>query len=164
MKLFPIRNKINQFIEVRKYIKERNYLNKYVNIHDLSINDDAYKQMHTARKGLADHLLADKCMAVDIYDAQNTVGAAAKSDSAVNLKDKIRVEVTDLLFGKTTSRILNADTKETTIHSVPDYFVVEHVEDGLQQTRLTSHDYEENFLRNLYRNISEMVNSLRPEK
>lgn len=163
MKLFPIRNKIEQFIEVRKYIKERNYLNKYVNIHDISINDDAYKQMHTARKGIANYL-ADKCMAVDIYDAQNTAGAAAKSASGVNLKDKIRVEVTDLLFGKTTSRFLNADTKETTIHSVPDYFVVEYVEDGLQQTRLTSHDYEDNFLRNLYRNISEMANSLRPEK
>lgn len=43
---------------------------------------------------------------------------------------------------------------------MPDYFVVEDAQEGIQWTRLTSHEYEDNFLRMVYRKIGSLTEKL----
>ncbi len=151
MKINSIKPAVTKFIDNVKYEKEQKFLNKYVQVHDEGMSADAYKEIMKARKTIANYV-APKAVAVDIYS------------NGSESKKGLDIVVQDLLHSKKTSRTMNADTKAIHNHVVDDYIVVDHAWDGVQQTRLTTHEYEETFLKTLYRNISEMVNNLQGKK
>ena len=60
-------------------------------------------------------------------------------------------------YGDSYQQMVSARTDKLHIHTVPDYIVVDNMQYGVQQTRLTAHEFEDNFIRNLYKNIEELV-------
>lgn len=159
MKISPLRKKFAQFIEIQKYRKEERFINNYVTIHNDSTYGDSYKQMYKARKTMANYA-ADKGVKIDIYDARHELGEHDSPIVENDLAEKLSVYVTNLLSNKQTKRFVSARTDEIHPHVVNDYFVVEIPSDGIQQVRLTKHEYEDTFLRNLYRNIEDMTNKV----
>lgn len=156
MKMSSIKNTISTYVRNNNYRREQRFLDNYVNIHNNTTYGDSYQQMMSARKTIANYL-RDKGVAIDIYDARQMLG---EHDSPViedKLSDELWVEATDLLTNKHLAKVVSAKTDKVHIHTVSDYIVVNNVQDGVQQTRLTSHKFEDNFIRNLYRNIEELV-------
>ena len=156
MKINSVKNAISTFVHNNKYKREQRFLDNYINIYNNTTYGDSYQQMVSARKTIANYL-RDKGVSIDIYEARQILG---EHDSPViedKLNDKLWVEATNLLTSKHSSKVVSARTDKVHIHTVPDYIVIDNVQDGVQQTRLTSHEFEDNFIRNLYRNIEELV-------
>ena len=77
------------------------------------------------------------------------------------LENKISIRAQDMLTEKSGIRLMGADTKATYPHVENDYFQIDDLSEGIQYPRITTHEYEDNFLRALYRNVSEMVEDIR---
>ncbi len=157
MKIPSIKNRITNFLDYRKYNKEQKFINKYVKIHSNRKYNDAFTQINKARKTIANYA-ADKGVVIDVYDVER-VPELPNSTSR-----KLMLEVTDLLTGKCKNKVLDARTDRTYPHVENDYIVIDYPHDGIQQTRLTKHEYEDTFLRYLYRNIENLTNKLQGKK
>lgn len=156
MRISNIKKNFSSFIRIKKYEQEQRFLDKYIKIHNNTTYGDSYQQMHNARKTIANYL-SHKGVAIDIYDARQHLDEFASPVLEDKLSDKLYIKATNLLNNKKASKMVSARTDKTCTHVVPDYIVIDYPADGVQQTRLTSHEYEDNFIRNLYRNIEELV-------
>lgn len=156
MRIPSIKNKITNFLDNRKYNKEQKFINKYVKIHSNN-NHDAFTQIDEAAKTIANYA-SNKGVTIDIYDVERV------PELTNNTNRKLMLEVTNLSTGKCKNKILEANTNKTYHHVEDDYFVVDDPYDGIQLVRLTKHDYEDNFLKYLYRNIENLTNKLNGKK
>ena len=151
MRIPPIKARITKFINTQKYIKEQKFLNKHVSI-DVNLEPDTYNQLSSARKTLANYA-KNKKVNISFVDCKND-------------KNNLVVMVSNLKKSKNTintdsaSALISKDVNKTYTHSTPSYFVVDIPSDGIQVVRETSHKHEDNFLRNIYRNVSDMVDKI----
>lgn len=166
-----IGNKITKAVKIRKYEREQKFLNKFCKINN-DVEGDTFTQLNSARKTIANYA-KNKGVTVEIADAEKKVAKETfEFDVDERLakraaKDKLAITVTPLKREGNTVSLTNyvpKDTRETHLHTVNDYFVVEYPYDDIQQTRLTKHEYEDNFLRNVYRKIQTLVDTLDKEK
>lgn len=154
MKIAAIRNNVTRFMKNKNYEKEQQFLNKFCKINN-NVEGDTFTQLYSARKTIANYA-KNKGITIEIADAEKKFA-----------EDKLAIKVKPLInIGNTTSITTYApkNTKETHLHTVNDYFVIELPHDGIQQIRLTKHEYEDNFLRNVYRKIENVVKTLEKEK
>lgn len=156
MKINNIKNKFSNFVRIRNCEKEQRFLDKYVKIHDNTTYGDSYQQMCSSRKTIANYL-RDKGVSIDIYDARKMMGEHDSPIVENRLSEALYIEAKNLLSNKKASKFVSAKTDESRIHKVPDYIVIDYPAEGIQQTRLTSHEYEDNFVRHLYRSIEDLV-------
>lgn len=156
MKLNAIKPAIVKFIDNSKYNKEQKILNKFVHV-DPNINPAAYNEIMKARKTIANYAISER-VTVDIYNFSN------KEVQNTAKPNELTVIVQDILHGKSLKKNMSDNVNATHKHVEEDYFVVDYPWDGTQQTRITTHEYEDNFLRALYRNISDMVGKLQGKK
>lgn len=163
MKIPSIGNRITRFFETKKLNREQKLIDNFVKIHNDQPHNDAFVQIDKAKKTIANYALA-KGVSVDIYSAGTMLGEHDSPLLEERLSNKLMLEVTDMLTGKNESKFLNARTDITYPHIEDDYFVINYPQDGIQQTRLTKHEYEDNFLRYLYRNIENLVNNVQGKK
>lgn len=163
MKLQQLKNSFSRFAEIKKYEKEAKFLDKHITIHNNTTYGDSFQQMNQARKTLANYAKKEK-VKIDIYDARHELSEDASPIIEDKLSQKLSVYVTDKKSGRKTQKFVSAKTDETHPYVENDYIVVDFPEDDLQMTRITKHEYEDNFLRHLYRNIGNMVNELHDKK
>lgn len=161
MKLSSIRPRIAKAIENHRYEKEKRFLETFAPIDSTNISSETLKELLPARLGIAKYA-EENGVSIEIKNAKNLLSDIEHDSASVTKaeerhKKSLLVTVTDILHNRGRSRIVSGDTKALHLHSEPDYFVINYSDDGIQQTRLTSHDYEDNFLRNLYRNIEGLV-------
>jgi len=154
---------IKHIIKIRKINRERQFLDNYVHIDNNIPNRTAVRQMYKARKGIANYA-QDKGVSIDIFNARQELGEHDSPILEDYFSDKLSLHVTDLLTSKSEQKIISARTDVTHTHVVPDYIVIDYADDGIQQTRLTTHEYEDTFLRHLYRNIENLVKSVQNRK
>lgn len=163
MKIPPIKNKIAKFLDNRKYNKEQKFINNFIMIHNDQPYTDAFIKINEAKKTIANYA-ASKGVSVDIYSAGAMLGEHDSPLFEEHLHNKLMLKVTDLLTGENEHKFLTARTDITYPHVENDYFVIDYPQEGIQQTRLTKHEYEDNFLRYLYRNIENLTNTLQSKK
>jgi hypothetical protein len=154
---YQIIKPFENIIERYKINKEQKNLNRYVNIHDYlgNANDDIYN----ARKVLANYART-KGVSIDIFTASKKTEEELANNTKNQLDNHVSVIVKDLLTGKVTQRIIDADVNKT--HNVQKkigYGYIENHADGTERVVPFKGEYEDNFLRHLYRNITEMVDS-----
>jgi hypothetical protein len=160
MKTLGIGTKISRFMEIRKYEKQQNYLNKYVHL-DNNINDKAYKQIDTAKSGIANYLSQNN-MAVTIKDAQSLNVAQNNPYFKNKLQGKLNVLVTDLETGESEHMLVNGLVDKTTQDTSFRYSLAYPNNDGV--IRQTVNNTEDTMLRSLYRGISDMVFAIKNRK
>jgi len=62
---------------------------------------------------------------------------------------------------KSVSSYVSKDTERIHKHIVRDYIQIDNPQDGTEYTRLTSHQFEDNFLRHIYRTIEALTRNLK---
>ncbi len=171
MRISSITSKISRAIENKKYENEQKFLNKFCKINN-DVKGDTFTQLNSARKTIANYA-KNKGVTVEIADAEKKI---AKENFEFDVderqaqrvaKDKLAITVTPWKrVGNTVSitEYTPKNTKENEIHTVNNYLVVDYPEDGIQQTRILKHEYEDNFLRRVYRKIEGIVKNLEQEK
>lgn len=173
MKILPT---IGAKLSSYKSNKLAKYLDKYCAV-SADIDKPILKELSGARKGIAD-FAKSKGVRVEISDAEKKMAnqffefdiderhvkkaAVGNLDITVTqLKPQRKggFQVVEAL-----SAFVSKDTKKITNHTVPDYIVIDYPQDGIQRTRLTSHQYEDTFLKTIYRKVAQMANALQVKK
>lgn len=174
MKISSIKSMITNY----KVAKENRFLDKYCRV-DLNLPADAYNQLMRARKGTSGlaAYAKSKGVTIEISDAEQKMSKTF-FESVIDemhmkraAEGQLNITVTQEKPSKGKYPVINSltsfvskDTKKIKTHSEPDYIVIDYPEDGIQQTRLTSHQFEDNFLRTVYRQIEKMANALTGNK
>ena len=155
--------KIGKKYCIREIENREKEISKYVRLHNDTTYDDSYKQMVDARLGIANYAKANGVQ-VDIYDARKILPGKEDVSQNVknNLSDKIKVVVSDLKNkARTRERFVSADTDTYTPRIKQERILIpSRTEECIESVRTVTSYIEDNFLRNLYRNIEEMTNQL----
>ena len=160
MKINSIKAGAERLMANIEYRNEQKFLDNYVRVHDNFMHEDTARELFECRKTLANYL-SKKGVSVDIYDAGHEMDELTDSVLERLLENKISIRAQDMLTEKSGIRLMGADTKATYPHVENDYFQIDDLAEGIQYPRITTHEYEDNFLRALYRNVSEMVEDIR---
>ena len=141
--------------------KEQQLLNNFVTLHGNHVNRQAYNEIQGAQKVIANYVMKHG-VGIDIYDAREAVqnGYASKRHTSEDLTNKLLVKATNLLNGLSDEKLISANTSHTHIHRKENSIIFDIPQDGLQYSRIVTSTYEDNFLRNLYRNIQEMTEKI----
>lgn len=167
MKLTKIINSVQSKIKTAKIVRHENRINKHFKVHTNTLYGDAGAQMYQAREVIA-RFAERNGVSVDVYDARRLLDGDEFVSPVIenNFSDKMHVEVTNLLNNKTENRIVSANTdivypKE----SRRKILIPVRGEQDLQIPGESVRYTEDTFLRNLYRNIEEMVKQVtKPSK
>jgi len=167
MKTSLIIPKIKQAINVRNIEKADKEIAKYVKIHNNTTYGDSFQQMSQASSCIANYAKS-KGVRVDVYDARKVLDNADDVSASVknNLSDKLRVVVSDIVNNTIKKeRFVSANTNATTTHLTKETFILpsRNGKNAAESYNVTSFQ-EDNFLRNLYRNIEDMANQIHPNK
>ena len=156
MNIKRITSNINNFIRTKKIEKAEKEISDYLKVQISAIEAD--KEIYRARSTIANYAKS-RGISVDIFDAVSSddVKKAAKNP----LSDKMIVLVKNLLTDKQTHRLLSTDT--TALVNYSNYGINAGTASKLSGQngigrKLFSH--EDGFLRNLYRNITEMTDTV----
>ena len=160
MKINSIKAGAERLMANIEYRNEQKFLDNYVRVHDNFMHEDTARELFECRKTLANYL-SKKGVSVDIYDAGHEMDELTDSVLERLLENKISIRAQDMLTEKSGICLMGADTKATYPHIENDYFQIDNLAEGIQYPRITTHEYEDNFLRALYRNVSEMVEDIR---
>lgn len=163
MKINSIKAGAEKFIRNIKCRNEDRYLNNYIRIHDNFMNENTAKELMECRKTLANYLSREG-VSIDIYEAGHEMGEIVNPTLEKASENKISIHAKDILTGRSETHLMVADTKATYPHIEKDYFQIDNPSEGIEFSRITTHEYEDTFLRALYRNVSDIVNSIRGRK
>lgn len=159
MKLTKIINSVQSKIKTAKIVRHENRINKHFKVHTNTLYGDAGAQMYQAREVIA-RFAERNGVSVDVYDARRLLDRDEFVSPVIenDFSDKMHVAVTNLLNNKTENRIVSANTdivypKE----SRRKILIPVRGEQDLQIPGESVRYTEDTFLRNLYRNIEEMV-------
>lgn len=161
MNISKIFNRIETQVEKHKLNKKITEINNYVKIHDVNTYGDSFNQMYNAKEVMANYA-KKKGVSIDIYDAKKLL----EDDESVspiienNFSDKLNVIVTNLLNGKSKSKIISANTDKTFPKVCEKQVIIPIVTDGLERVGEIVSQTEDTFLRNLYRNIEKLTNTV----
>ncbi len=149
-------------LEIQKIIKKENQINKHFKVHDGTLYGNSETQMYHAREVIANFARKNN-VSVDIYDARRLLDGAETVSPIIEDKysSKINVVVTNLKNKQQINRVVDANT-DITYPKVSIRQIMLNVknEEDLQIGRKVISSTEDSFLRNLYRNISEMTNQI----
>ncbi len=143
--------------------KSKNLNNKYFEIKDTSIAYDSYEKICEARETIANYAKKNN-VSVQISDPRRYLGEHDSGFMENYLSDKISIIVTNLKTKLSEERIIpviNDKSPQKSIYATSKRVIIDIASEGLQKVTSVKSYFEENFLRNLYRNISEMTNIVR---
>ncbi len=159
MKIQSVKQIIERKIQNARYEKNQRLINKYLKINDRTIAYDSYDKIFEARETIANYAKKND-VSVQISDARRYLGEHDSGFMENYLSDKISIIVTNLKTKLSEERIIpviNDKSSQKHIYTTSKSVMLDIASEGLQKiTNVKSH-FEENFLRNLYRNISEMT-------
>lgn len=154
MKVLSIKNAFNTMlknIEVKEAEKLNKLINKRVRIDGSDMSNEAFNQLETAQRTLANYATAK-----DIY-----ISFASPKYKPNENSHTISLWIMDKKNKKVTTKILDDDVTKLHKHNVTDYKMYETPDETQVMRKFTKESHEDTFLRNIYRNIETMVNSMR---
>lgn len=154
MKVLSIKNAFNTMlknIEVKETEKLNKLINKRVRIDGSDMSNEAFNQLETAQRTLANYATAK-----DIY-----ISIASPKYKPNENSHTISLWIMDKKNKKVTTKILDDDVTKLHKHNVTDYKMYETPDETQVVRKFTKESHEDTFLRNIYRNIETMVNSMR---
>jgi len=137
---------------------------KYFKINDYDTFGDSFNKMYSAKETIANYAKS-KGVRVDIYAAEKVSGNEYEytpvSSGKDSLADKIRVIVTNLSNGNSREKLVSARTDEI----FPKYgekrpMIIPIAGENIERAITPAWKTEDNFLRNLYRNIEALTNAV----
>lgn len=162
MKTGKIFNKLQEKINLSKYEKHKKEVNLLVNTDGLKKHIDAYNQIALAKETIANYARKNT-VNIDIFDTSATMENSKHitPELAKSADDYITIRVNDTLTGKAKDTIIPADTKQTYIYTRRNTRVLENREAGIEYIHHGYISHEDNFLRMLYRNISNLTDAIK---
>lgn len=160
-----IQNIISSQITKNKFAREEAKINKYVKIHDINTYGDSFNQMYNARKTMANYA-SKKGITIDIYDARKLLEEDDSVSPAIKDKfaEKINVVVTDLLSGRSKAKLVSSNTDKTYPKEAKSPILFATNDNCTDVVRQSVRTTEDSFIRNLYRNIEELVHDVTGQK
>ena len=165
MKLQKIAQYIERKIDIRKYEKEQKIINKHFKIHQDTTAYDSFEKMSSARTAIANYAKHNG-VSVDVYDARTDLGEFASPVIENYLSDKMKIVVTDLNTKAQAGRyiqVVNDKAPHKPVIEEIKQIMVYDRKDGVERVAKARSFIEENFLRNLYRNIEELTRSVKKQ-
>lgn len=171
MKIKPqeIGARISSFVKDQKMLRaqilldeESRHLDKYCKISG-NLDKDVYDKLRPAKKTIANYAKHEN-VSVEISNAKQFVDEYDMPIIDEMLAKSIDVSVLDLETGRALGRFIDKDVKSIHNDVKHGHYIVDFPHDGVQQTRITQYENEDNFLRYIYRNISDMVRKIRGNK
>lgn len=165
MKINKIFNNIQKRIDITKYNKHQKEINELVNTSRMKMDSDAYNQIDMARETIA-NFARKNCISIDIFDTSDTISFAKQINPEIEktLGDNITIRVTDMLNGKSKDVMMPADTSKTYNYTSSNPRMLENTETGtdyIYKGHITS---ENNFLKTVYRHISDLTRAIKGKK
>lgn len=149
---------LNGMIDRFNSAKAKRIANKHVHI-DNNLPSDVYDKLSSAQSTIANYAKS-KGVKVTFNDA-NKFMADEKFDVPKHLSnflsDKIQISVENIKDKRTRGLFLDADVNKVHTHQKTKYFIKDIPEDDTQVTRKVVNTYEDNFLRNVYRTVENLV-------
>lgn len=120
IKFHNIQNKINRFVRIRKYEKEQQFINKYVQIKQLDIPYDEYQKIDTAKKTLANYAKHNNVKIKILNGSDNFVESEIDSPTIIKQENTLRndclkLEVQDLKTKTVLSSYFLKNSDENTL-------------------------------------------------
>ena len=164
MKINNLFNTIESKITQSQIARKEAKISKYIQIHDATTYGDSFQKMYNAREILANYA-KEKGVTIDIYDARKIIeDDIITPANENNLTDKINIIVTNLLTGKSKSKIISANTDKVHKRTTQSSDVLSIPSEDVIIVRNKIKENEDNFLRNLYRNIENLTNIVTGKK
>lgn len=168
MKVSSIKRMISNY----RYNRENRFLDKYCRL-DGNLDAEVSKQLYPTRKVIANYAKS-KGVIVEIADAEKKLAKetfefdiderqmrrASEGNLSISVTQEKPSKKGGMKIVESLTDFVSKDTKAITIHKVPDYIVVHDPSEGIEQVRITSHEYEDSFLRSVYRTISSLAEKL----
>lgn len=157
MKIIP--KPVAKFIKNRRLENERKFINRFMHL-DLNLKSDTYDKLYEARKTLANYA-ASKNVAIEFSNATELLGEHDTPIIENYLGLRMNVTVKDILTNKSENRLLSTNPQGSYIYKKKKVFVTNNQKDGIQEgEKRTVGEYDDNFLKYVYRNITKMVKDL----
>lgn len=162
MKINKLINMINNKINTIKIEKHQKELNRLVNTDGLKKHHDALNEIGLAKETIA-NFAKNNTVTVDIFDTSSTISRTQHiiPEFSKSADDCITIRVSDMLTGRAKDAIMPADTKQTYIYTRSNTRLLEDVEAGTEYIHQGYISHEDNFLKMLYRNISNLTNAVK---
>ena len=139
---------------------------KFVNIHTNEMPAESAKSLESAR-GMLENYAKHKKISIDVYGGQRLLEndfMETFPEVASGFKKQLQIVVEDLKTKKYGFSLVPADTKSSTVNSKSKPFVIEDVSEGTQYVRRVKQNYEDSFLRNVYRKIENLTQKVKNKK
>lgn len=165
MGISKIFDKIQNKIALSRYEKHKKELNRLVDTTGLKKHTDAYNEIALAKETIA-NFAKKNTVSVDIFDTSSTISRAQHiiPEFAKSADDCITIRVSDMLTGKAKDAIMPADTKQTYIYTRSNTRMLENTEAGTEYIHTGYISHDDNFLKMLYRNISNLTDAVKGKK
>lgn len=165
MKINKIFNNIQKRIDITKYNKHQKEINELVNTSRMKMDSDAYNQIDMARETIA-NFARKNCVNVDIYDTSETMAFAKQINPEIEktLGDNITIRVTDMLNGKSKEVMMPADTSKEYVFERKNSRMLHNTDSGTEYIYQGHFTSEDNFLKTVYRHISNLTSAIKGKK
>ena len=165
MGISKIFGKIQNKIALSRYEKHKKEINRLVDTTGLQKHIKAYNEIALAKETIA-NFAKKNTVNVDIFDTSATMDFAKDitPEFAKSADDLITIRVTDMLTGKAKDAIMPADTKQTYIYTRSNTRMLENTQAGTEYIHTGYISHDDNFLKMLYRNISNLTDAVKGKK
>ncbi len=153
MQTSKLLNRIHQNTALKKYEKHKKIINKLVNTSQLNINSDAYKEIELAKETIA-NFAKKNGVSIDFFEPK---------EHQTNKKNII-LKVSNMLNGKNKECAISPDTTLNITISNNNLRVLRNRETGTEYIAIGQITTEDTFLRNIYRNISNLTKAVKNKK
>lgn len=170
--LTPINSKITGLFDTIRLKREQKFLNKFCTISS-DIEGDTFTQLNSARKTIANYAKS-KGVTVEFADAEKKVAreqfewdidekmakSAAKDKLSITVKPLKKLQMRKGGSLMSSSRYVSKDTSETHLYKFKKPILINIASDGVQRTAAGNFEYEDNFLKHVYRIIEKNVKTV----
>lgn len=152
-----LKNTIKEYT-VKKFDKN---IKKYMEIHDVyHINDDTLRQIYDSESTLVNYA-RNKNIKINIYKGDHVLGDMTSASEENRVANKLFVTVTDLANSREKQALIPENPYKIYLNEKTGYRIYETTDDTQFARKYIVESFEDTFLRNLYRTISNMVKDLK---
>lgn len=158
MKIQNTLNKIQKYIDVRKYEKYQKDLNEHVSLHYEEVSP-AIQELYTARELLANYA-KHNLVSIDIYDKTPAAKLREMSGLTDDKKD-LYVRVTDIFTGRMAESAHPSDTGVIYPKEKFAKIMVHDTYTGTERIADVKSSTQDTFLRHFYRKVESLTSKVR---
>ena len=154
MKVPSVKNAFHSVVEsvqARKAQRLDKIMKNHCIIHDKGMSNEVLEQLETAQRTLGNYAYAN-----DSFIAINSI-----NEGVVQPTNRLSVTVFNKKNGKTMEALLDEDVNKIHNHVEFDHRLYDTSDETQVVRRFTKENFEDNFLRNLYRYVEVMTNHLK---